>query len=205
MECWTLGNNWVPQEFEDLRLSALGSVQSAKARGYDIRKSPQGKDYVYGLLKAASKFKLAKSISDVQYVDYAERTRVHYTAQIKITAAFVAFEAYSRLRNNRRWHSLADVISGNYLVEASEIRKSISLKSLTELRNFMDRQALQDRLDNFSNGNLQEVFSVACALRNGFAHGLYGSRGQFYRASLKLRPLILKAIKEDCVSEIGAI
>jgi hypothetical protein len=180
----------------------LGSVDAARHRGYRIGRSPKGHEFAYGLLKAASKFKLAASIRDVQFVDYAERTKKHYTGQIKLTTSFIAFEAYSRMRNGRNWYLLAADISNDYLAEARGLRESISNRALMQLRDSMDRQPLKDRIDRFNSGNMSEFISVACALRNGFAHGLYGSRGEFHRASLLLAPLLLKAIRDNCVSEV---
>lgn len=199
-------NDWMPPEFEKLNRVLLCSAVSAKERGYDIRPGPKATNYVYGLGKAASKYKLAKSIRDIEYDDYVSSTKEHYTVQIKLVAAFIAFEAYARLRKTRKkWFQLSAEVAKKHELEASNIRKSVKDSALYELADFMEMEPLRKRVLRFEEGHLDEVFSIACALRNGFAHGLYGSRRDFSKAGKLLRPLILDCIKTDCQYEAAEV
>jgi hypothetical protein len=201
------GTEWMPSEFRKLNVALLGDLQTAKNMRYDIRKSSSGTNYVYGLGKAASKLKLAQAIEKVEYNDYVFRTQKFYTAQIKNMFAFVAFEAYSRLRmmpNEHRqmqWLDFAGEISSDYTADAQELRKTVKKKDLEELRKFMSSNPLRDRIQRFADGDNREVFALSYALRNGLAHGLYGSRGEFLDLSMGLQELLLLSIKNHCLSQ----
>lgn len=194
----TVTASWFPTHFQALNGALLANRQGAKTLQYDIRNGQKGKHYVYGLGKAASKYKLADVIEDVVFSAYTDSTQRQYTAQVKLTAAFIAFEAYSRLRGNQKWHDFASRIAKLYTSDARRLRCEISASALRDLAAFMSSNRLKGRIGQFSNGDDLECFAVACALRNGFSHGLYGSRRDFTGACQILRPLLLRAIREDC-------
>ncbi len=191
----------MPPDFISLNAAVLRKKRSAGSRGYDVRRSLSGADYVYGLGKSASKYKLAKAIQTVEYSDYIETTKTNYTAQIRLMAAFIAFEAYARLRR-QKWHELAARTAPKFAAEAIKVRKLLGAKPLKELANFMNSQTLQQRIQDFSSGADVEVFAVANALRNGFAHGLYGSRKSFTPAAKVLRDALLDSIESDIADEL---
>lgn len=196
--------DWLPPCFKDLNAALLANVEASRGLSYSLRETDSGSYYVYGLLRAASKFKLANSIVGIEYNDYVVATQRQYTAQIRLMAAFVAFESFARLRGGA-WFDLAGVSAGRYATEAQNIQSCITESSLLELKAFMAADALKERIDRYLDGDLSEVFAVACAMRNGFAHGLYGSRGQFYKSALKLRPLILKCIEDQISADVAIV
>ncbi len=198
-------NKWFPAEFERLNNKLLLNTTEAKRRGYQIKTGENGKHYVSGLGKAASKYKLANAISDVQYSDYTHETRLLYTVQFKLMAAFVAFEAYGRLRKNNSWRNLALECFPIDQKLVVKVRDLLSKGDLDDLRGFMNSSDLRKRLDRYKSGVDAEIFAVAYAMRNGFAHGLYGSRRQFNGAAKSLRNVILTSIKQHCNDQTIAI
>jgi len=182
-------------------LATEASRQKYRLRGFDLRPSPSGSYFVYGLSLAAAKWRLADVTLGIDAPGYSDGVQKSYSGQLRVTLSVIALEAYAKV-TSKRWHQM----NGHNALEnldilAGGIRAKLSDKLFTRVHESLRDQGLKDSILAFKNGDNERVVGLAVAIRHCFAHGLIPAESDIVKVADGLRSIVLNSIKASCIAE----
>lgn len=175
------------------------SRQSAIGLGMDVRSAGGGKHVLYGLNIAGSKWNLANVATGISTQGPPPGDIAFYSAQLRVTLAFIAFEAYSK-PFKRKWTELKSDLNVAHLHDEIQIiRNATSVKLSDKIRGVLENDKLRKDIVDFLQGEDVNFLSLAAGIRHCFAHGLVGSEKDISYISNELNQLILRCIEEHAL------
>lgn len=202
-------DDWMPKHYIDLQCACLkyrgASIVTPVDWGLKIAMSPM--PHVKFLSSAASKFRLAKLCEGLQEPEkevkelecVGNRYFEGYSAQALVMLSFVALETHLRMMGIDWKEYKFERTKCDYKKFAQAIRDDFGLVGFTKLKNAMDQEKLQKRLDRFWNGSDSDLLAALSAIRNSFAHGKMGiSRSISLDCAVETRKFLLSLIEKDC-------
>ena len=94
------------QQFNDYLVQDDPGREKARANGIRLSQTGMGQHFVYGIQGAASKWRLANSVTGLRYDDstgVSEELGEAYSAQARVAMSVVAFEAFARIFTSGGW------------------------------------------------------------------------------------------------------
>jgi hypothetical protein len=104
------------QQFNDHLVEDDPEREKARANGMRLRQTGMGQHFANGIQGAASKWRLAKSVTGLRYDDstgVSEGLAESYSAQARVAMSVVAFEAFARIFTSRHWPIAQPVVTTN--------------------------------------------------------------------------------------------
>jgi hypothetical protein len=193
------------QQFNDHLVEDDPEREKARANGMRLRQTGTGQHFVNGLQGAASKWRLANSVTGLRYDDstgVSEGLAESYSAQARVAMSVVAFEAFARIFASGNWRDAQPVVTTNTdngLCKAT--RDFLDSDDLFNKLHSNARPAQQRRLQNFyTHGMDTELYAVCVSICNAFAHDAIGGRVGLIDLAPDLQEYILGSIKNYCVA-----
>ncbi|NBE07978.1 hypothetical protein [Paragemmobacter ruber] len=218
---------WKPKFFSEFSDVILIPANRVVAKRHDVRiVIGANGEYVYGLTNAASKWRVANSITSFN-ADILQATPVvagehssfeskisqklcnSYSAQMQIALAVFAFEAYAGCfgSNGRDWYQHKQVVFKLNNLDLSRKLRQISEAERIRLKleGFLAKETHKNRLNRFFSGEDEFLYDFCHFVRHAYAHGALRGYQGLIDVSSELKLFILNGIRahlvrmtEDC-------
>jgi len=124
------------------------------------------------------RYRMARAFEGISAPDVGDRTLKGYAAGMKILLAYGAFDEIRLVRNSLSIRPPKGEYTKIFDEKlASKIRKNSDLKQMLEIPSAVKNAALKREIENFFNGESNDVMCVVTGLRNAFAHGVFTAAG----------------------------
>lgn len=175
-----------------------------------MRRTGDGLSYIDGIQSAASKWRLANSITGLRYngsTDVSEGLADSYSAQARVAMSVVAFEAFARIFTSGDWPTAQSVVMTNIdTVLSTATRDLLGSDDLFKKLHSKAGSAQQARLQNFCTAGMDnELYSVCVSIRSAFAHGTIGGQAGLIDLAPDLQKYILGSIEDYCTKLVSTL
>jgi hypothetical protein len=191
------------QEFNDKLVQDDDGRQTARTNRINLSQTGMGLHYVKGLQSAASKWRLAQSVTGLAYKngsEFSSDLMDSYSAQARVSLSVVAFEAFARIFKGGDWPTAkAVVLKKPDSKLCDETRQMLSNGDILKKLSGQPANAQQKiRLADFQIDQDEELYPVCVAIRNSFTHGSIGGWSELVDLAPKMQAFILDGIQEYC-------